>query len=148
MEVALREVTSENLHEVLALAVSPKQLAYVASNAKSIAEAHFEPRAWFRAIVAGEEPVGFVMVERDTVARSFHIWRFMIDARHQGRGYGRRALDLLLDEARSDGVSDVTLCVLPGEHSALDFYERSGFTDTGELEVGQVVMRLELVKPP
>ena len=147
MEVSLREVTSENLHEVLALAVSQEQAGYVASNAKSIAEAHFEPRAWFRAVVAGEEPVGFVMVERDTAARSFHIWRFMIDARHQSEGYGRRALELLLDEARSDGVAEVTLCVLPGEHSAFSFYERAGFKATGELEGTQVVMRLELANP-
>ena len=144
MDVSLREVTAENVHEVLALAVAPEQVGYVSTNAKSIAEAHFEPRAWFRAVAADDELVGFVMVYRVPERPEFHIWRFMIDARHQGRGFGRRALELLLDEARADGNADVTLCVRPGEHSAFDFWARAGFEDTGELDGDQIVMRLRL----
>lgn len=144
MNVSLREVTSRNLHDVLALAVSPEQSSYVATNAKSIAEAHFEPKAWFRAIAAGDELVGFAMVYRDRQAREFYVWRFMIDARHQGRGFGRRAMELLLEEARHDGVGHVTLSVVPGEHSARDFYGRLGFEETGELDGNEVVMRLRL----
>jgi diamine N-acetyltransferase len=148
MDVALREVTRENLHEVLALEVAPEQRSYVATNAKSIAEAHFEPRAWFRAVYAGDEAVGFVMAAPDYPAEgSFYIWRFMIDARFQGRGYGARALQLLLDEARSRGAAEVTLSVQPGEHSAHGFYEAVGFERTGEVTYGQDVMRLRLADP-
>ena len=93
-------------------------------------------------------PVGFVMVYRDAAARVFYIWRFMIDARHQGRGFGRRALELLVDEARRDGAGEVTLSVVPGEHSAREFYARLGFEETGELEGDEVVMRLRLSHVP
>jgi diamine N-acetyltransferase len=144
MDVALREVTADNLQAVLALEVAPEQSEYVASNAKSIAEAHYEPRAWFRAIADGDELVGFAMVYLDPEVSRFHIWRFMVDARFQGRGYGAKALDLLLDEARRGDFTDVTLFVRPGEHSALGFYERAGFEDTGEVEHGQMLMRLRL----
>jgi diamine N-acetyltransferase len=144
MDVVFREVTSDNLGEVLALVVAPEQLSYVSANAKSIAEAHFEPKAWFRAVAAGDELVGFVMVKRDPAAADFYIWRFMIDARHQGRGYGDAAARLLLDEARRDGAAEVTLSVVPGEHSARGFWERFGFEDTGEVRWGQIVMRLRL----
>ena len=147
MDVSLREVSAENVHDVLALQVAPEQTGYVSTNAKSIAEAHFEPRAWFRAIAAGDALVGFAMVYRVPETREFHIWRYMIDARYQGKGYGRKALDLLLDEARSHGATEVTLCVRPGEHSAFDFYARAGFEDTGELDGDQIVMRLPLVTP-
>jgi diamine N-acetyltransferase len=146
MDVSLREVTRDNVHDILALAVAPEQQPYVSTNAKSIAEAYFEPKAWFRAVVAGNQPVGFVMVYRDPAEHAFHIWRFMIDARHQGHGYGAKALELLLAEARLDAVAEVTLCVLPGEHSAFGFYERAGFEDTGDLEGDQVVMRLRLAR--
>jgi len=139
--VELREITAETVRQVTALAVAPEQQGLVASNAVSIAEAHFEPKAWFRAVAAGDELVGFVMVYRDRAARTFYVWRFMIDAQHQGRGYGRRALELLLDEARSDGATDVTLSVVPGERSAQDFYARLGFEETGEVHGGEVVMR-------
>ena len=144
MGVSLREVTQESLFEVLALEVAPEQRDYVSANAKSIAEAHFEPRAWFRAIAAGEQLVGFAMVYRDPDEREFHIWRVMVVARHQGSGYGRRAAELLLEEARSDGYDAVTLNVRPGEHSALGFWERLGFEDTGEVQHGQMLLRLGL----
>jgi diamine N-acetyltransferase len=144
MEVSLCEVTRDNLFDVLALEVAPAQTGYVSPNAKSIAEAHFEPKAWFRAIASGDELVGFAMVYRDPDEGEFHIWRFMVDARHQGHGYGRRAVELLLEEARSDGVGEVTLNVRPGEHSALEFWRRFGFEETGEIDYGQLRMRLAL----
>jgi diamine N-acetyltransferase len=141
MEVTLREITRDNLYDVLALDVKPEQRSYVATNAKSIAEAHFEPRAWYRAIAAGDDLVGFAMVHRDPDAGTFYLWRFMIDARHQRRGYGRRAMELLLDEARKDGAEEVTLNVVPGDHSALGFYVGLGFEETGRVEYGELVLR-------
>jgi len=147
MDVSLVEVTAENVHDVLALDVAPEQAGYVAANARSIAEAHFEPRAWFRAIAADDEVVGFAMVYRDAAAGQFYVWRFMIDARHQGRGYGRRAMELLLDEARSDGVEVASLSVVPGDGSAVDFYRRLGFEETGDVDEGEIVMRLRLADP-
>ena len=114
--VELREITKDSLRAVLDLAVEPRQEAYVATNARSIAEAHFEPHAWFRAVYADDEPVGFVMAYRNPPT-TFWVWRFMIDAGHQGKGYGHRALELLVEEARQDGVAEVKLSYHPGEHS-------------------------------
>jgi diamine N-acetyltransferase len=148
MDVSLVEVTRENVDDVLALEVAPDQATYVATNAKSIAQAHFEPRAWYRAIAAGDDLVGFAMVYRDQEAQEFYLWRFMIDARFQGRGHGLRAMELLLDEARQDGADEVTLNVLPGEHSALEFYRGLGFEETGDVDHGQLRMRLSLADRP
>ena len=53
------------------------------------------------------------MVWRDPDEQVFYIWRFMVDARFQGKGVGRRALELLLGQARADGVAEVTLSVVP-----------------------------------
>ncbi len=141
--VELREITQASLPALLDLAVEPEQQEYVATNARSIAEAHFEPRAWFRAVYADDEPVGFVMAYRDP-PKEFWVWRFMIDAGRQGKGYGRRALELLVGEARQDGVSEVKLSYHPGEHSPRSFYERFGFVDTGEVDGEEIVMRLTL----
>ena len=126
-----------------ALDVGPDQHGLVAPNSISIAEAHFEPKAWFRAIYFGEEPAGFAMVWRDPDERVFYIWRFMVDAGFQGKGVGRRAVELLLDEARADGVDEVTLSVVPGPHSAIAFYERCGFEATGEMHGGEAEMKLD-----
>jgi diamine N-acetyltransferase len=143
-DVTLREITAETVRQVTALDVAPEQQGLVASNANSIAEAYFEPKAWFRAIAAGDELVGFAMVYRDPAASTFYIWRFMVDARHQGKGYGRRAMELLLEEARRDGARDVSLSVVPQEGSARDFYAGLGFEETGVVHGGEVEMRLVL----
>jgi diamine N-acetyltransferase len=138
--VELREITQDTLRAVLDLTVEPEQEEYVAPNARSIAEAHFEPRAWFRAVYADDAPVGFVMAYRDPP--TFWVWRFMIDAAHQGKGFGRDAMELLVDEARKDGAAEVRLSFHPGEHSPHDFYSRLGFVETGEVEHGEIVMAL------
>ena len=79
-------------------AVEPEQEPYVATNARSIAEAHFEPRSWFRAIYADDDPVGFVMAFRDP-PKEFWVWRFMIDAGHQAQVRGCAHLNCSSEEA-------------------------------------------------
>jgi diamine N-acetyltransferase len=143
-ETSLREITKETVREITKLDVGSDQQGLVAPNSVSIAEAYFEPKAWFRAIYWGEEPAGFAMVWRDPPEGTFYIWRFMVDARFQGKGVGRRALELLVDEARSDGAAEVTLSVVPGTHSALTFYESFGFEPTGLVHGGETELRLAL----
>ncbi len=55
--VTLREITSGNLNDILALSVHDSQRRLVASNERSLAQAHFEEAAWYRAVYADEEPV-------------------------------------------------------------------------------------------
>ena len=61
-EVSLREITFATVRDILSLNVDASQRAYVASNATSIAEGHFNPGAWFRGVYAAETPVGFIML--------------------------------------------------------------------------------------
>jgi diamine N-acetyltransferase len=149
--VTLREITAETVRAVCNLEVAPAQRALVAPNAFSIAQAHFEPAAWFRAICAGDAVVGFAMLYDPTRTatpddpRVCFLWRFMIDARHQRRGYGAAAMRLLIDHVRSlAGVQAFALSYVPGEGSPRDFYARFGFRDTGEVDDGELVMRLPL----
>ncbi len=84
-EVTLRETTQANLWDVLRLKVAPQQEAFVASNAVSLAEAHFEPELpRFRAVYAGDVPVGFLRLEYDREDDSYTLWRFMTDGRFSG----------------------------------------------------------------
>ena len=145
-DVSLREVTAETVRAICALAVQPQQRQYVAPNAISIAQAYFEPHAWFRAIYADETPVGFVMLDDNPEKPEYFLWRLMIDAEHQGRGYGRCALDLLLDYVRTrPGATELRSSYLPGDDGPAGFYRAYGFVETGELEDDvEVVIRLNL----
>jgi diamine N-acetyltransferase len=145
--VSLRTVTRENLRDVLMLNVAPEQARFVASNAVSIAQAHFQPEvAWFRAIYADDTAVGFLMLHDDPDKPEYHLWRFMIDHRYQKLGYGRSALELLLDHVRGrPGAVALTLSYVPGDNGPGAFYERMGFAHTGEAdEDGELLMRIDL----
>ncbi len=144
-EVTLREVTAETVRAVCALDVAPAQRGYVAPNAVSIAQAHFEPRAWFRAIYAGDAPVGFVMLDENPDAGEYFLWRLMVTAEHQGKGYGRRALDLVVERVRGlPGARELLSSYVPGDDGPAGFYRSYGFVETGELDEGETVIRLEL----
>ncbi len=142
--VTLQAVTAESVCEITALEVSPAQRGFVSPNAVSIAEAYFEKGAWFRALCAGETPVGFVMLfdptlpgaclKDDDIENDLVLWRFMIAHGHQGRGYGRQALDLVRAHARSrPGIVRLTATYVPGPGGPEGFYLKYGFSKTGRL---------------
>lgn len=146
--ISLREVTKENLNAILTLKVKPEQQQFVASNAVSIAEAHYEEKAWFRAIYADETPVGFVMLYEDTVAGEYYLWRMMIGARYQGQGYGERAMRMLIEFVRNQPeATELLVSYVPVEGNPQPFYSHLGFVDTGEVSNGENVMRLPLDLP-
>ena len=143
--VLLCEVNQANLHTVLKLDVAPDQRHFVAPNAVSIAEAYFEPRAWFRAVCVDDTPVGFVMLFQDTETPEYFLWRLMIDRHHQGRGYGRRAVELLIDHVRTlPRATALGVSAVPGDGSPIPFYTSLGFVPTGDVEDGEDVLRLDL----
>ena len=143
--VELREVTAETVRDICRLKVAPGQEDFVAPNAVSIAEAHFSPLAWFRAIYADDRPVGFVMLEDDPEHASFYLWRFMIVDGFQRRGYGRRAMELVIDHVRTrPGATALLTSWVPGDGTPEGFYLGLGFTPTGEVEDDELVGRLPL----
>jgi diamine N-acetyltransferase len=143
--VELREVTKETVRDVSILQVAPDQRGFVAPNAVSFAEAMFEPKAWFRAVVADDTPVGFVMLSIDPDEPQYYLWRFMIDARYQGRGFGRAALDLVIGHVRTlPRATELLVSWVPGPGGPEDFYLGRGFEPTGEVDEDEVVGRLRL----
>lgn len=143
--VTLEEVTGETVRAICRLAVAPAQSSFVAPNAVSFAEALFEPHAWYRAIAADGVPVGFVMLFDDPEKPLYYLWRFMVDARHQGRGYGARAMELLLEHVRArPGATELLVSWVPGPDGPEGFYLRLGFELTGEVDGDEVVARLAL----
>lgn len=145
--VSLREVTAETVGVVCKLSdtLLEHQKRMVAPNAVSIAQAHFEPKAWFRAIYADDTPIGFVMLHDDPEKPHCYLWRFMIGGPYQKKGFGRQALNLVLDRARlRPNATEMTLSYVPIEGSPEPFYRQMGFEPTGDVEGGEVVMRRSL----
>jgi diamine N-acetyltransferase len=142
--VSLREVTKDNLSDILRLKVKPEQDKFVASNAVSIAQAHFEDKAWFRAIYADDTPVGFLMLYDDPETNDYFLWRFMIDGHYQGMHFGEKALNLLIEYVRAlPGATELLVSYVPEQGNPEPFYRGAGFISTGEVHDGENVMKLE-----
>ena len=144
--IHLREIDTGNLREILHLKVAPEQERFVAPNAVSIAQAYFyRDSAWFRGIYDGDTPVGFVMLEDKPDVGSYTLWRFMIDARHQRKGYGRQALELIFAHVKGrPGAKELMTSCVDAPGGPGPFYEGLGFAYTGELDEGERVMRRPL----
>lgn len=146
--VSLRELDANNVLTVARLTVAPAQRRFVAGNGTSLAEALVSEHAWYRAIYADETPVGFCMIHEDLARPVYYLWRFMIDARYQGLGFGRAALLQLIERGASlSRVEEMLLSVVEGEGSPRAFYEALGFVSTGRYDDGELVLALPL-KPP
>jgi diamine N-acetyltransferase len=69
----------------------------------------------------------------------------MIAEEHQGKGYGRRAMELLIGHVKMRPMAEeLTLSYVPGEGSPEGFYRGLGFEPTGEENDGEVMMSLRL----
>jgi len=139
MDVELREITADTVRDVCALEVARDQRGFVAPNAVSIAEAHFTPQHWMRAIYADGRPAGFILTWEEP-GKPAYLWRFMVAEGDQRRGIGRRALELLLLHWRETGATTGKLSVEPENRGGIVFYESLGFRLTGEQEHGELVM--------
>jgi histidinol dehydrogenase len=141
----VREVAKDDVRPLVKLKVSPDQEAFVANNAISLAQAAYEPLGRPLGLYARGEPVGFLLVYDDRhddeePTDALRVWRLMIDAQHQRKGYGKLALQWAKDEARRMGVSAVGLSCVQGNDAARTLYESLGFVATGVVKDSEAEM--------
>jgi len=152
MKIHFRQITSATLDPICKLSetLSPTQRHMVADNVESIAEAHFSESAWLRAIYADETPIGFIMThtgpeyEDGILCPGVFLWRFMIAGPYQGKGYGKLALEILIQHLKAMGVPLLYTSCEQGEGSPQGFYQKLGFTPTGGFCGDEIELVLKL----
>ncbi len=145
--LSLVEIDRHNYLSILDLSVSEEQRSFVASNTYSLAQAFVQPECVPLALYAENKPVGFAMYCIDESDREYWIYRLMIDQRHQGRGYGRAAMLLLIDRIRSEMDEQrhrIYISFEPENEVAKSLYESLGFVPDGRVEYGEIVYRLDV----
>jgi len=139
----------------LHLRVAPGQERFVGSVLEAREEAAEYPHAkpWYRAVYAGDEPVGFAMVGWNVQPQPLDIigpwllWKIIVDRRYQGRGYGAEAVRQVAALVRAEGATELLTSYVPEDGGPAGFYQRLGFVLTGELDSnGEVIVRLALPK--
>lgn len=148
MTITLKAITQDNWEAIARLSVSEQQREFIYDNVYSIAEASFNDAAIPRAIYSGKKPIGFVMydrLEREDGSAEYDIYRFMIDEKYQGKGYGRSALTKIIEEIKSlPDAARITICFSPTNEAAKELYVSVGFEEVGTDEYGQVIAEIRV----
>ena len=154
--ITLQKITSKNIEYIQGLKADEK---FVATNTDSLAEAYayyvefgFGPLAY--GIYHNDEPVGFIMVDYQKDDEKindkkpyYFLWRMMLDEKQQNKGYGRAALELMMQEVRTFPLGEadkIFTSVEPSNTVATKFYESFGFVKNGQINYGEEVMELVL----
>ncbi len=157
MTLDARAVTRQTLPLLIGLSVRDDQRDLVSANMRTLAEAPYEPGAVVWGLWDGEVPVGLMaMVDPEGVrlygpfvqAGAAYLWRLMITAECQGRGYGGQALRFAIAIARCWGAGHLVTGVNDVPHGNRGFYLRYGFIDTGVVEEGDLLLVLPLSRGP
>ena len=107
----LKKINRNNIGEILKLEVFDNQKSFVAINNSSIIEAYIaiteNNHVFTFGIYKDDTPIGFLMIGYDVnsddesalkIAKgNYNIWRLMIDKKFQGKGFGKKAMDLALE---------------------------------------------------
>jgi len=158
-DITLEKITYKNYIETIwKLKVKRCQKDFVASNNNSLAEAYVAITNGCVAlpfvICKNNKPIGFLMIgygmsEDDfegedsafieMVKNSYCLWRFMIDKRYQGKGYGKKAMELALDYIRTFPCGKADICWLsyePENEVAKKLYASFGFIEQPQFYKG------------
>ncbi len=145
MAVTLRDITADNWRACVRLSVAPEQEHFVASNAYSLAQSKYEPELIPLGIYDDETMVGFIMYRPMDfgVGKVWAVYRLMVAHEHQGKGYGRAGMNLLLNRLKTvPDYAGVLISFVPDNDAARQLYASLGFLDTGEMDDGEIVYRL------
>jgi diamine N-acetyltransferase len=159
--VPLRDiVTAEDRVAVMGLRLGPGQDQYLNPMEEIFEEADREQRAmphpWAVHDAGTGALVGFAMISDnipppmdDDLVGPYFLWKLLIDAPLQGRGYGAATIDAVVAYLRTRPGADVldTSCA-DGPASPRGFYLRYGFSDTGRVMWGENVLALDLTGRP
>ena len=111
--------------------------------------------AWFyreegitypKAIYAKDDLVGFIMYDLDTEEQQVFIWRFLIDQRYQGKGYGRQTIETVLAMAKEQAkITKVVADYVDGNEPMKKILLDLGFEETGfNKEINEHIMVYQL----
>ena len=159
--IRLERINGKNVRDILKLRVDETQKSFVAPNDVSIIEAYIaithHGQAFPFGIYDDETLVGFCMIgfgadddweDAPAIAKNnYNLWRFMIDERYQGKGYGKAAMKQILDFIASEPCGPSEYCWLSYESentAAKALYSSFGFAETGEWDGEEIIAALKL----
>lgn len=144
MNLTLRKITQDNWRDCIKLKVREDQSRFIATNENGLALAYVHTEMNPLGIYLDETMVGFIMHALDPDENIYYINRLMIDENYQGKGYGSKALSLLIEKLKNEGVKVLDILHKPDNHSAIKLYKSLGFELTDAKVDDEVVSTLHI----
>ena len=152
----LKKVDRNNVAEILKLEVFDNQKSFVATNNSSIIEAYTaiteNNHVFTFGIYKDDTPIGFLMIGYDVnsddedapmIAKgNYNIWRLMIDKKFQGKGFGKKAMNLAIEFVNTFPCGTAKHCWLSYESDnnvARQLYKSVGFVEIDEKDGEEIV---------
>ena len=146
--ITLKPITEENFLDAFNLKLAPGQEQYVSHPIRSLAQAYvYRNQCQPFGIYAEDKIVGYVMVIYDYDLTEYDIWHMMVDESSQGKGYGRLALERVLEYIQTKpfgSSSRVALTCNRENVHALHLYRDKGFAETGAADEDEIELALIL----
>ena len=157
----LKKINRNNVAEILKLEVFDNQKSFVATNNSSIIEAYTaiteNNHVFTFGIYKDDTPIGFLMIGYDVnsddedapkIAKgNYNIWRLMVDKKFQGKGFGKKAMDLALEFVKTFPCGTAKYCWLSYESDndvARQLYKSVVFAETYEKDGEEIVVIIKL----
>lgn len=152
MNLKIKKINKDNYEEVLKLQVFEEQVGFIETVEECLEEAS-ENSSWRPVGIYDEDTlVGFSMygLLHEVEYRGPRVWldRILIDKNHQGKGYGKASVEILLRRLQEEYHEPRTyLSVYDDNEAAVKLYKKVGFVFNGEIDTkGEKIMEINMEK--
>ena len=146
--IQLKPITENNFIDAFNLNLGEGQEEFVSHPIRSLAQAYvYRDQCQPFGICADEKMVGYVMAIYDYDVPEYDIWHMMIDQDEQGKGYGRQAMERVIEYIRTKPFGDsdrIALTCNKANPAALNLYKGMGFMPTGNEDGDEIEMAMIL----
>lgn len=145
MELKLVPVTADNWRKAVFLTTDPERKIpldekWHTNNAFSLLQCNYDPDWDCRLMMDADEAVGFVFFGYWRECGRHLLCRYMIDVKHQNKGYGKAFLPMVVELIRQlYGCRTVYTSVHDENAHALHLYTSFGFERTEEMDADEQV---------
>ena len=122
------QIDKTNYLDCISLELKPEQEFFVASNAQSLLDAHYNEGLYPLGITLDGILVGFLLYDFDYEIAGWSLSRFMIGKEYQGKGIGKAALESFIKYFyQSVGYENLFASISVDNEASLSLFTQLGF---------------------
>ncbi len=135
-ELTIKIIPRKNWDTIKELSVHNKQSHFIETSVECLNDAKNDAynMKWnFYGIYVANTLIGFAMHGKTRLLFSTQVWldRFMIDKNYQGKGYGKKSMELILEKMYDEyQCKKIYLSVHESNFLAIQLYKKLGFKNT------------------